>query len=113
MRRGILIIGSTIQQSPILGFSHAAPLLEEERHALLAALIADGDDPLPLHRTRAGAALAADDDPTDSGKINLAEIFEQRLDGQEPNLGRRLPQMVNARQAVSSIFDADSPPDVF
>lgn len=39
----------------------AAPLLEEKRHILLLALVADRSSPLRLHRSRAGSAFAADD----------------------------------------------------
>ena len=52
------------------------------------ALVADREHPVLLHRPRTRAALAADDHPVDAFQVELAEVFQQRLDREEPHGGR-------------------------
>ena len=59
--------------------SNASPLFEEERYPLQPALAPDADDPLLAHWAGMRAALAADNHPIDTGQIERAEIFKQRL----------------------------------
>src|SRR5271167_2136962 len=66
----IFVVGAIVQQSAVLSFSYPAPLLEEKRHSLFSALPADGDNPLPLHRTRSGTAFAADNHPSNPCQVN-------------------------------------------
>ena len=60
----------------------------------------------------AGTTFAPDDCPIDTGDIEVAKVFQQRLNGEETNCGRRGTQMLNAWQAVLFVFDADAPPDM-
>src|SRR5438105_3119275 len=45
-------------------------------------------------------------------EIKAAEMFEQRLDGQEADGCGRGPEMLNTWQAVATILNADAPPNV-
>ena len=62
-----------------------------------------------FHGTRSVPALASDNDPADAVEIDGAEVFQERLDREEANPERRLPKVLNARQAVLAVFDADAP----
>jgi len=94
------------------GFADAAPLFEEEGGFVFAALVAEGEDPVFLHGAGAGAAFAADDHPVDVAEIEFAEVFEERLDGEEADGGVGFLQVSDAGNAVFFVFDADAPPDV-
>ena len=79
-----------------------------------AALVSQGTrTQLPLQRSRAMTAFATDDCPTDSLPIERTEVFQQRLDRQEPQSGGSGSEMLDARETVLAILDADAPPDVF
>jgi hypothetical protein len=71
--------GPAGEQAANLTLANARPLLEEERHALLAALPVDREHPFALHGPGAGAALIADDDPADPLEIERPEILQERL----------------------------------
>ena|ERR1700733_10323458 len=60
---GIFVVGAAVELAAVFLFADAAPLFEEEWDMRFAALVADGDDPIFLHGTGAGAALSADDGP--------------------------------------------------
>src|ERR1019366_3907054 len=77
----ILIISAPIKHPAVLSFPHPAPLLKEKRYALLPALPPNRDHPLPLHGTSPRPALAADDHPGYARQVDLAQVFEQRLEG--------------------------------
>src|SRR6516164_11248131 len=92
--------------------AHAAPLLEEERHARTSAQVADRDNPFLSHWPCSGSALTANYRPTDTGEVKATKMFQQRFDRQEPNACRSCLQVAYSRQAVLAILHADSPPDV-
>src|ERR1700674_5195969 len=77
----ILIISASIKQPTALSFSHPAPLLKEKRYSLFPALPTNRYHPLPLHRTRPGTALPANNHPGNPRQVNLPKIFQQWLDG--------------------------------
>jgi hypothetical protein len=87
-------------------------LFEEKWDTGGAALIANGNHPLFFHGTSPWATLTPHDDPMDAGKIKLAEVFEQRLDGKKANCSGCGLQMLDAWQAVLAVFNADAPPNV-
>jgi len=72
-------------------FHHAAPLLEEERHALLDALISDAANPSRVHLASTRAAFATDDHPVDRLEIEVADILQEGLDGKEAAPGDSAP----------------------
>ena len=45
-------------------------------------------------------------------EVELAEVFEQRLNGEEPHAGWGGAEMLDPRQAMFSVLDAHAPPDV-
>jgi hypothetical protein len=49
---GILIVSPPIQQPPVLGLAHPAPLLKKERHALCPTKPGDRRDVPPFFRAR-------------------------------------------------------------
>lgn len=75
------VVGFALEAPAGFGFADAAPLFEEEGYFVFAALIAEGEDPVFLHRAGTGAAFAADDHPVDVAEIEFAEVLEERLDG--------------------------------
>src|ERR1044071_9707671 len=74
----------------------AAPLFEKEGHALGCALVANRPHPCLVHRPRLRAALTAHDHPIDTVKVQLADIADRWLDGEEAHTGRRLLKMRDA-----------------
>src|SRR3954471_256604 len=92
--------------------AHAAPLLEEERHIDFPTLIADRANPVGLHRPGPRPALAAEDHPADAVEVDRTEVFEQGLDREHPQGRRGGSEMLDARQAVLAVLDADAEPDV-
>lgn len=107
-----VVVRAAIEFAARLALAHTAPLLEEEPHLGAPALIADRSDPLPSHRSRAGTALAADNDPVDVAQVDASNILKQRFDRQEPNGSGRCTQMLDPRQTVLAVLDTHAPPDV-
>ena len=68
---GKLVIGPAVKAAPRVFLPHAAPLLEEEWHARLPALVAQATDPLRSHRPRTWPTLSAHDRPIDLIQIDL------------------------------------------
>jgi hypothetical protein len=60
-------------------------LLYETRHSLLAALADNGTRPLEIKRACPMSAFSPDNDPMNAIKVEIAYVFQQRLNGQEPN----------------------------
>ena len=114
-----------------------APLLEQERHAIGAALIAQGDNPVRVHRTRTASRLTTNHHPVDALQACVARVFsghirapaasaqdvarrrsqkidraKQRLHRQPTNGRRRLEQQGNALVCCVLIFNRDAQPDV-
>src|SRR5690349_4231327 len=100
-----LIPRSAVEVAASFLLVHAAPLLEEERYPGPAALLANLDDPRPLHRTRACSRLAADDHPVDPFKVEATERTEQRLERQKLHLGAGTPKVVDP---VGVLFALDA-----
>ncbi len=108
-----LIVGVAVERPSGFVLACAAPLLEEEGHPLRAALTTDVDDPVSKHRTEVRAALSADDDPVNLAQVDRPEVGEKRFHREESKAYRRALERPNARQPVTSIFDADAERDVF
>src|SRR5690606_36671577 len=67
-----LIIRLTFQFPACEMLASSAPLFEKEGDSGHFALISETDDPVLFDRAGSGTAFAADDDPIDAGKIELA-----------------------------------------
>src|SRR5437899_2862411 len=109
----ILIIGTAIYQSAGSFLPHPTPLFEKEWHSVCAALIANGDDPLPLDWACTGPTLTTDYYPTDTRKVQFAKILQKWLDGEEFYFRRSVSEIIESWETMLSIFDADAPPNVF
>ena len=106
-----LIPAAAIQKSSILFFvstdtisTPSAPLLEEERDLLLYGLAPDTINPFRTHGPGFSPTLASDNDPMNASKVDRADILEERLDRQKTNRGFYTSEMINAGQAVPSVF---------
>ena len=97
------VIRPAIELPAGLAFSNTAPLLEEERDAGILTLVADTANPFSLHRPGPVAAFPADNHPGDSVEVDRAEVFEERLDGKEPDRRGGVPQVLEAREPVSAV----------
>src|SRR5206468_1039867 len=82
---GHLIPLAPIQTPAGLRLPNAAPLLEEEGDSGSRALLPDFANPLGLHRTGTGPALAANDHPVDPTKRKMGDRTKERLHAQEAN----------------------------
>ncbi len=109
---GEAVVSLAVEFSASLALMDAAPLLEEERDLGSLALIPKRQHPFLPHWPGAGPALTADDHPVDSFQVDLAEVFQKRLDGQESDSGRGLLKMLDPNQAVGLVLDANPPPNV-
>src|SRR6266853_1565842 len=105
------IIGLAVELSSCYLFSHTAPLFEKEGDAFTFAFIPHRGDPFLLHRPCSMAALSTNDHPIDSLEIKLAQIFQQRLNGEKFDSGMCVLQILNSWKAVFHVLDAHSPPD--
>src|SRR5262245_3397223 len=90
-----LVPGSAVENSaaphPSAGAgAQPAPLVEEEGDVLRQALVAQLAHPLGIEPAEAGPALAAGQDPVDTGQVQAAERPDQRLAGEEAHVGARL-----------------------
>ena len=108
-RHGVVL--DPVEPPPARFGRASSPLLEKEIDSFALAGIPDVEDPSFLHGPRAGAGLAADDDPGYSPKIDIPHGFQQRFDGEEPNCGGRRPKMLNAR-GCPSILNGHAAPDM-
>jgi hypothetical protein len=109
---GNLIIGSAIQIPARLTFANAAPLFKKKWNFGFNASILDGSDPFLSHRASAISALPANDDPGNTSNIQCTEILQKRFDREEPNSGGSVLQMLYSGESVTTILDADAPPNV-
>ena len=105
-------VDSALKLSSGYGLADSAPLLEKKWNALALALISNGENPFLFHRSSAGAALAAHDDPMNTVEIYRAKVFQQRLDREKTDLRIRGTEMIDSRKAVPPILHAYTPPDV-
>ena len=76
----VLVPHAAVEDAVGLLLVHAAPLLEEERHRLSDALVAERERPLGLHRPRAGSGFAADNGPVDVCQVKTSCVREQGLE---------------------------------
>ena len=91
-------------------FLFTPPHCLKKKGRRLPALVADihhPGSPWP----RAGAGLAADDDPVNPVQVQVRQRAEQRLQGQELRRGPGLPQIVYARDILS--FSTVTPIQIF
>ena len=93
-------------------FADATPLLEEERHTLFYAMIANGPNPFGRHGAGARTALTAHNHPVQPREFHGPEVLEQWFDRKELHRRARFPEVVHTRQAETPVLDADSPPEV-
>lgn len=105
-------VDSALKLSAGCGLADSTPLLEEKWNAFALALIANGKNPLFFHRSGAGAAFAADDDPVDTTEVYRAQVFQQRFDREKADRSIGGTEMIDSREAVLPVLDADTPPDV-
>ena len=70
------------------------------------ALVADVGDPCGVHRTAAGAGLAADDHPVNAAQRESRQGTEQGLEGQEPDLGAGRAKLADPFEVLLAL-DAD------
>ena len=108
-----LIVGAAVERAAGLVLTCAAPLLEEEGHALRAALTTDVDDP----SRSIGRASGPLSPPTITQSIPLRSSVPRSSSSGSIDRNRIAAgvscRRANARQAVLSIFDAHPEPDVF
>jgi DNA-binding phage protein len=93
-------------------FPPSAPLLEEERNLRAEALFPNLAHPLWIHRACVRAALAADDDPIDSVKVEWPQRRQKWLDAQETHPRIDLSEAVDPPM-VRGALDADAEPHVW
>src|SRR5262249_27767485 len=106
----VLAPGLAVEKATV-GLGRAtAPLLEEEGHLLLGALVADAAHPAGIDRPGTWPALAADDDPADPAQVDL-DRSEQRLDREEAHGRGHSPKMFDAK-CVALALDRYAHPDV-
>lgn len=74
-------MGLPLEHSAGLGFVNPTPLLEEKRHSLTPAMVAQFENPLRLHRASPSTAFTADNNPMDPVKIDRPKTLQQRLHG--------------------------------
>jgi len=91
---------------------NTSPLLKEEWHVGNLALLPYSSDPFLLYWPSPVPAFAAHNHPMDTGQIDVAQIFQQRFYRQESNSSRSTFQRLNPWDAIFSILNAESPPDV-
>jgi hypothetical protein len=90
----------------------ATPLLEEKQDFRAGALCLERCDPIGLHRTGAGTAFTAHDDPVDTAEIDPTKVFQKRFDAQEPHARRCPLEVLDAWEAILFVLDTYSPPNV-
>jgi hypothetical protein len=86
-------------------------LLEEEGNGGPLALVADVYDPGGVHWAGTGAGLASDNHPVDASKVKAGQGTEERLKGEELELGIGPAQVFDPEGAIL-VFDADAHPDM-
>lgn len=102
---------ATVQFVPSGLGTQPSPLLEKEGHAGFDALVAQLPGPRGLHRAKARATLAANDDPMDALEIYFPEGFQERFYRDESDRGIGLAQVIDPAKG-SSIFKRNAEPDV-
>src|SRR5436309_12010867 len=93
-------------------FVDATPLLKEESDLLSPASVEDILHPFLLYWPGSVTAFPSDNDPVKPCEVDVFEVFEKGLDRKKLHSGGRGAQMLNPGNAVPSVFDADSPPNM-
>ena len=89
-----------------------AELLDEHGDVLPAALGDDAAHGAGVAVAGARPALTSDQHPVDPRQVDVSEVYEQRLDGQEADGHGDGAEDVDAGQAVLAILDANAEPHV-
>ena len=76
-------------------------MFEKEGYVAVLALLADGNDPGPLHRSSTRTAFTANDYPRNAAKVDRTDIFEQRFDGEKARHDR-----IDAPLVIEGAMDA-------
>ena len=106
-----LIPSSFIEKSACLFLLDASPLLEEECHASIQALVAQIEHPRGGHGTGARPRFAADNDPIYVGQIQFGQWPQQGFKGEESHGCRHFTQPSNPIN-MPVVFDGDAHPNV-
>ena len=77
----------------------------------MEAGIADFNDPALIHRARAGAGFAANNDPIDPGEIKVRQRAEQRLNRQKLYFRRGVSEPSDPAKPVI-VFHSDAHPHI-
>src|SRR5690606_27418791 len=76
----VLKPAATIQSIAASFWSRTSPLLEKEGYVSTATLVPQRTDPFWLDLPRLGSALAAGYGPVNARQVDVAQIFEERLE---------------------------------
>src|SRR3990172_4514232 len=99
-------------EHPTVGLGRsAAPLFEEEGHALLGALVADQPDPIGRHHAASRPTFATDDHPVNSVERQAWNGSQERLDREESDASWHLSQVIDPAN-VPGTFDGHTLPDI-
>lgn len=90
----------------------AAPLLEKEGDAGVAAQPQYSLNPCWLQRSGTPTAFAADDGPIDSRNVEIAQILQQWLDRKKLYRSGCGTKLLDAGQTIAPVLDANAPPDM-
>ena len=95
-QNGHLVKSFALKQPTGCFFIWAAPLLEEERHARVGALLLNVQHPTFLYWPGVWPRLSAYDYPINPGQVEIGQWPKQGLQRQKFDLRRSAPQMVDA-----------------
>lgn len=110
---GEFVVGSAVQAAAGLGFADASPLFEEKSDFAFAALISQRENPVFANGSGPWSTFPADDHPVDAAQVQLTNVFQKRLNGEETNPGTCCLKTGDAGDAIFFVLDADTPPDVW
>ena len=100
------------EQSPGLRLPDAAPLLEEERHSGRSTLVANATAPIPSASAGHPARSRRRRSPSGCRRDRLARSSSSGSTDRNRTAAGACAQVLDPRQAVLPILDADAPPDV-
>src|SRR5262249_44462491 len=106
------VVGLPPKHSTGCSLLHPPPLLEEERDPLLPAPIANREDPLLAHRSRAGSPLSPNNHPVHPLDAEISQVLQERLDGEEPHGCPRFAKTIHPWEPVLAILNTDAEPDL-
>src|SRR5579863_9649016 len=100
-----------VEQSSARFWPEPTPLLEEEGNACRDALVAHFADPFRPYRSETHTAFTAHDHPVDAFQVHRPNRPNERLDGEEPDTGIRLPEVLDPGEGLAVLY-GDTKPDV-